>query len=245
MKRLSVLLLSCMFLFASIQTAEGAIITVNKDGEVIWNVLSMQDELLSDREVEDFSVRQVAQMNNAGNDLINIRSDEGKIKLSVGSGDSVKEIEVNSEEDTLIEIEERPSTQKLTIGKSNGKFTINQGFTSVTTELPIKVNPMTARLSLETSSGESFLYILPRDAVRSVLRSKVATQVKNNETIELTESEDKLVYKIPGEKLIPILSFYNYTFDVQSYISAQTGELVSVDAPTWYKIFGFLITQEM
>lgn len=233
-----------LHLFAT-KTTEAALVTINPDGEVVWNVLSLQDDLLANREVEDFSVRKVAEVNNAGNDLINVEQVDGKVKLSVGSGESVKQIDIEQTDDSLIEIEERPALQKLTIGKTDDKFTINQRNTTVDTQLPIQVNPKSARLSFRTSKGENFLYVYPEEAIMSVYRSKVATNIRQEENLELLELDKRLVYKVPGEKVIPILNIYNYKFDVDTYISAQSGELIEVSAPTWYKIFGFLITQQV
>lgn len=245
MKSFLVLLLVLMFFSLHVSTASAVLVVINKDGEAIWNVLSFQDELLANEEVEDFSIRKISQINRIGNDIINVKDIDGKVKLSVGSGDDLQEVDISGFDDSIIEIEERPAIQNLIIGRSGNFFTIKQGATWVNTTLPIQVNPKTARLSLTTSSGESFLHIMPRDAIRSVLRSKVITAVRSGESVELKESDERLVYRIPGEKIIPILNLYNYSFNVDSYVSAQTGELVTVDAPTWYKIFGFLVTQQV
>ncbi len=240
-KFLTIIVVAFLFVITAKNT-KAKLLTVNNEGEVVWNVLSLQDEVWVDNEIEDFSVRQVTQVNSVGNELINISQKDGEVKLSVGSGESTKEINLDNTNQELIEIEERQATQKLLIGKRDGHFTIQQSGITVNTLLPIQINPKTAKLSLTTSSGENYLYVLPRDAIRSILRTKVITDTKGD--LELTEVNDSLVYKIPGEKVIPLLNLYNYSFAFDSYVSAQTGELVSVDAPTWYKIFGFLITQQ-
>ena len=241
-----VLFVTLLFLSLNVHSAEAAIITIDPDGSVVWNVLSLQDELQDEERVEDFAVRKIAEVNNAGNDLINVEQKDGTVKLSVGTGETARQISVEKKnEDSLIEIEERPTTQKLTIGKNSDQFTIKQGRTSVYTILPIQVDPRSARLSLRTSTGDNFLYVMPREAIIGVLRTRVVSAVRESENIELVEDKERLVYKIPGEKIISILDIYNYSFNVDSYVSAQTGELLEVDAPTWYKIFGFLITQQV
>lgn len=245
MKRtVTVLFLSISLFALSAARVHAAIITVDPQGKVIWSVLSLQDELMVQEDVEDFFVRKVAEINTVGNDIINVEQDNGRVKLSVGTGENVRQLDLDKTEEALIEIEERPAVRKLVIGHADDGFTIKQRGTTVNTSLPIQVNPESARLAFRTSGGNNFLYILPEEAVISVFRTRVATRLRAGEDIELKEEQEKLVYKIPGQKVIHILDLYDYVFSVDTYVSAQTGEVVEVEAPVWYKIFGFLITQQ-
>ena len=79
----------------------------------------------------------------------------------------------------------------------------------------------------------------PLEAVEAVLRTKLITKAVNPK-IEIVEKERELQYIISGEKVFNILGIYEYSIPITSYISASTGEILSVDSPTWFKYVKFL-----
>jgi hypothetical protein len=230
-----------LLLFPQSVGASG-LVTIDKAGQVVWNVLSSEDPKdLQITEPGDVSVKQIAQLGNQTNASITLKKKDGQVSLEVLSDSGKKEIDVSDWQQNLVEIEERPEVQKLSIGLSGGKFSLKQGSIVALTDLPIDVDAKLARLSVQTSTGTRFVSILPRQAAYSLLQAKYISEL--NSSMELKESSDtNIVYHISGERVINLFNVYNYRVPVDGEVSASTGEIVSVNEPIWLKVIGFIFS---
>ena len=143
--------------------------------------------------------------------------------------------------DEIIEIEERPESEKMTILLKDGKFLLRQNDITASTDYEITVDPERARLLLEAPGGKQYLSIMPREAIQTLLRAKTVSTLDYASGIQIVENEDhNLTYEVKGEKLLNFFDFYYHPVEVTAYVSALTGEITKIDQPQWLQIIGFL-----
>lgn len=242
MRKLLFLLIILAFPLFYAKDANAAILHVDNEGEVIWNVLSYNNLLaLGVNERNELEVKDVADSSVSKNDLISLRKEDDKILLEVDGEDGGKEIDVTSLGNDLVEIEERGDVRKVKIGLVDNKFAIEQNGIVATTEFPLKIDPKENTISLQTASGDIFLSILPVEAAETALRSKYISNVSGNNFNITQRDVGVLTYEVGGERVIKIFNIINYGVEVKAYISASTGEVIFVEQPTWLKILGVLM----
>jgi hypothetical protein len=237
-KVLYLTLLSLFLFFWSFSFANAALITVDSEGEVIVKVLSSEDQLaLSIPERNELEVKDIVTDSQTTDSSISLIKKDGKVLLTVGDNT----LDVTTWDEGLIEIEERSDTKRIEISVEGDNFVVKQDGVSAKTSYPINIKPKENKLSVETSSGEIYLSVFPIEAAESALRSKYVTRLPDRE-IGITEKDTGvLTYAVDGEREIQMLKFLDYGVPVTVYISASTGEIVSIDQPTWLRILGFLL----
>lgn len=237
-KILTSTLLFTLFFFGAASFASASLITIDSKGEVILKVLSSEDQLaLSIPERNEIEVKEIATNTKASDTSISLSKKDGKMFLKVGD----KELDVTTWDEGLIEIEERGDVKRIEIAVEGEDFVVKQDGVSAKTSYPINIEPEENKLSVETTSGEIYLSVYPNEAAESALRSKYITRLPDRQ-IGMTEKETGiLAYEVDGEREIEMLKFIDYAVPVTVHISASTGEIVSIDQPTWLRIFGFLL----
>ncbi|OGM12818.1 hypothetical protein A3A76_01000 [Candidatus Woesebacteria bacterium RIFCSPLOWO2_01_FULL_39_23] len=231
-----------IFVFSFVSTfkvglneASAAFITITKEGSTLVNVLAVETDGGSLKIVNEDSG---AKFDNA---KVSLSKENGKMLLSVLSATGGKEFDVSGVTDEILQIEERPTVERLSISVVNGAFSLNQGDIKAVTDYQIEIDPKNAKLALATPTGYKFLSILPRQAVTSLIRSGVATMHSKGDEVRISEDEDgNLYYLVQAEKVIPILNVYDYTFPVEAKVSAVGGEILSIEKPSWMRLLGFL-----
>ena len=206
-------------LILNVTPAEAAFATVTKDGKITWNVLAS-----SNIEVKNTAVA-------TDTSALSLRTESGKFYLN--------DIDVTGlGNQDLVDIEERPNIKKIVIGVKENSFTLNEGGVIAMTTYPIKIDARERKLSVKTDSGETFLMILPKEAVEVAMRSRFIS--KNVETIYISNLEDEVVYRVDGEKVFDILGVVSYSVPLTAYVSVTSGKIINIIGPEWFKIFGFL-----
>ncbi|MEJ2441553.1 MAG: hypothetical protein P8Y06_01370 [Patescibacteria group bacterium] len=228
------------FVFASSVKAD-TILTINNEGEVIWNVLSSSDSIsLKMPEREDIDITGIAVGETGENSKITLAKEGENINLNIASDEGNKTLNVTNWQDDLIEIEERGEAKKLAIRVNDGGFSLEQEGMVVNTNYPINIDPKKNEISVETPSGTRFLSILPIEAAEAILRAKVMTQLTSEQSSLVEGEKGELVYEMNGEKVLNLFNLVDYPVEVKTKVSALTGEIVSIDQPTWLKIISFL-----
>lgn len=233
---------SAFFVFAT-REASAAIVTVDKDGEVVWNILSSNQEIaLTVPRPSSIEITEVVNEDVRSSDArLFLSKEDDKVNLKLIEGGQQRELDVTHISEDIIEIEERGETSKVVIGISGDQFTISQNNVTAKTNYPISVDPQNAEISVKTPSGFKYISILPADAVVSSLRSKVISVLRTDNPLTLTEKEGgQLLYVISGEKNINVIEMIKFAVPVTAEVSASTGEIVFVEQPTWLKVLGFL-----
>jgi hypothetical protein len=234
--------LTLFFNFFIASTVQASIISISKDGEITWKVLSEQDAFGVDIPTHSYiEVKKVADEETTSNSSVELSKSGDKISLFVTNNNESRKVNITDSESNLIEVEERPEIQKINIGYREGKFSLQQRGIVALTDFPIKIDSQTANLTVGTGSGDKFLSVLPYQIVQNVLRSKLITRVTDNR-LEIIEEDRELRYSFSGEKVFDIFGFFEYKIPVSMKVSASTGETISIEGPTWYRVIGFFLS---
>lgn len=108
-------------------------------------------------------------------------------------------------------------TDDVVFIKTNGVSAITFG------KIFIKEN----KLYLETPTGNKQILILPEEA------SSKATEITTIKEIELKEEDTRLIYLVRGEKSAKIFAIFPVTLEIETKVSAETGEVISIKRPWW------------
>lgn len=227
-------------IFAFPHTISAKYVTVDKAGGVIVNVLADTDDVTLTPQRESLEITKLSDTTNTGSKSVQLQKNNDAVQILVANGQGKQTLSVTKEDTTLIEIEERPETQRVKIGVKDGLFTLKQKEFTATTSYPLTIDASSARLSAVTQTGEKFIAILPFEAIESAMRSKILTQVDGNQ-FSIIEEEQELQYKIIGKKVFDILSLYQFEIPVETYVSASNGEIVKIDSSTWYRFLNILV----
>ena len=223
--------------------ALASLVVVQKDGKVVINVLSTEDSIELEIPRRDFlEVKNIAEDTPDPEAKISLAKEDGKFKLNVSSKSGEKSLDVTNYSDEIVEIEERPALERIRIGVSDNQFTIEQKGVVARTDYEINIDPKTAGLTLTTPSGLRFLSILPYNALQGALRAKIINRFANEARILIVEVGRELTYELAGERVINLFNVIKYSVPVKASVSASTGEILSVDQPTWLKVLGFLFS---
>ncbi len=228
------------FLFFWIGNVEASIITVKPSGEVVWKVLGETTEgILTEKPTLTFE--QILPTQGADVKEITLSRVNGDLNIEIDDKQSTLEGDLLKED--IVEIEERPRVRKISIASSDGGFVINQPGASAITGYPVIIKTKEGSLMVKTQTGERNVYIMPLGAIQSLLRSKLIDRYDRNEKFILEEArEGQLTYKINGQRVINLFNIYQYEVPVAGVVSAITGEIISVEQPSWLKVFNFLFT---
>ena len=96
---------------------------------------------------------------------------------------------------------------------------------TVSTTQPVQVEQ--SKLYMETSAGPQEVKISPTEATEKIPEAVIVDEVR------LEEGSEEPIYSISGSKEAKILFFIPVSVPVQTQVSAQTGQVVSVQKPWW------------
>ena len=233
------LALGLNILFTKIISA--SLLIIDKDGEIVVNVLSEEDDItlqIPDREL--IAVKDVATGEVDEDTRVTLTKGNDGVMLNILGGQQGRSLDVTNYQDSVVEIEERPRVEKIAISVSGDKFLINQRNVTAQTSYEIDIDPKSAGLTLKTPSGLRFLSILPREAIDTVLRSKLINRFTKENSLTIEEMDAELAYRVDGERVFDLFNVFEYSLPVTTKISATTGEIISIDSPKWLRFVAFL-----
>lgn len=241
-KKVSATLSLFLFLFLFSPTeAKAALVHVQTDGNIIVNVLGAEDSIaLGIPKKESLQIKQIASSDTSNTSQVSLDQEDGKISLNVATTEGQKSMDVTGYKDSLIEIEERSQANKVQIGLLDGKFSITEKGIVATTEFPISIDPGSASINVSAPSGVRYLAILPFEAYQSLVKARIISTINGQLTISEGD-KGELSYTIPGQKIINVFNLFSYPVDVNTTVSASTGEVLSIDEPVWLKVLGFAL----
>lgn len=130
---------------------------------------------------------------------------------------------------------------------TEGKVTLQQGTTEVSTSLPLDIDSKTRTIQVVVGNQPTKLSVLPTAAVTSVTAKGLVT-VSNEASINtilpqvsLVAEKGQLEYQVKGERAGKLLGILPVKTPVQVAVSAQTGNTLSVSQSPLFSVFGFLI----
>lgn len=233
-KAVFLLVFLSLFLFLVAPVKAEALVVIDSEANIIWQVLSAQDSIALKAPEREIDITEIVSSEIEDDSLILLEKKDEKFYLN--------DLDVTDFSDDLVEIEERGEIKRLVIGVDQGLFTIEQSGVVAATEFPITIDSKRNELALKTESGSVFLSILPIEAVESALRSRFISRLANKRVTLTERTFGVLSYTIGGEKILNVFNLFDYKIPVTAHVSASTGEILSVDGPEWFKIFGFLFS---
>ncbi len=228
------LVAALFILFLLPKTVSASLVEVSDDGGVTVNVLSYEDSLLV--EETDIEVKRIASEENKTTSNISISKTGEKVSMRVGVD---KNFDVTNIKDDLVEVEARPDTKKVKVSYDGNAFLITEESITASTTLPIVIDPVSGKFLLETGEGRKFLGVLPQEAAKSILKTKIINKVAKK-PIKIVDENGKLSYLIDGEKVVSLFEFYDFRLPISTRISATTGEIESIEAPEWLKFISVI-----
>lgn len=237
------LIVSFLIFFLTSPLVHASLVTIDKEGRVIVKVLSVEDSIELEIPRREFlEVKNIVAETPDPDAKISLAKEDGRVQLNVSTSSGYKSLDVTNYKDDIVEIEERPAVERLTISILADKFTIEQAGVVAETDYEINIDPQTAGLTLETPTGFRYLSILPRQATEVVLRSRYINRIEGQGKLVISEEGRELLYKVSGERVINLFNIVEYSVPVSARVSASTGEVLSVEQPTWLRVLGFLFT---
>jgi len=214
-----------------------SLIKIQKNGELLWNVLA-QSDAIGEKELSFLKIESGREYGSVSGNFVSLRNNKGNVSLVVKTDSKTYEFVPQKSDDYLVEIEERANIRKILIGVGGDNFVINEEGTIAKTHFPIDIDVKLANLIVKTPSGDEFLTLLPKEALKLALRTKLLNEL--SEDIEVVEKDGGLHYKVSGNKVLNILDIFEYRIPLTLFISAKTGEINSLDSPTIFKYLKFL-----
>lgn len=234
MKKIIFLSLLPIF-FAFTSPIQASLVKIEKSGEVVVSVLSKEDEALLGEE-RNLEIKRIASEDRETNSNIVISKSGEKVSMRVGMDEI---FEVTDWNDDLVEIEARENVKRVKIAYRDGKFLITEDVVAASTNLPIIVDPESGKFLLETDTGRKYLTVLPADAARSALKTRLMTRL-SEKPLEIINEDEGLSYIVEGEKVVSLLDFYDIKLPISTKISASTGEIESILEPEWLRFISFI-----
>jgi hypothetical protein len=162
------------------------------------------------------------------------------ISLVVEGANEKKELDVTQWKQDLVAIEERPNAQEIKITADAEKFYLRQGGYRAATSLPLSIDAKSARLSAETPNGQIFVFVSPKQASQTLLKTKLANKIQGD--LDLKVKDKDLVYEVAGTKEINLFSLYTLPLNITFNLSATTGEIKSFESPAWLQKLNFIFS---
>lgn len=138
----------------------------------------------------------------------------------------------------------KPDPDGPKIATDGGQTAVVKGTAGALSNFPLSLNGNT--LVVTTPAGQKSVTVLPDQAIKNMLASRIMTDVtsvdvKNslasiNELVTLEERNGVLVYKIDGVKKHMILGFIPFKTQVKAFVSAESGEVVDTEQSLLGKI---------
>ncbi|HLC96753.1 MAG TPA: dockerin type I repeat-containing protein [Candidatus Nanoarchaeia archaeon] len=118
------------------------------------------------------------------------------------------------------------SSSKISFSKAeNNQILIQSGNVEVVTSE--KVSVTNSKLTMQTSSGASKeIKVMPKEVSEILGTSSI-------ESTELKEESEKAVYSISATKKAKIISVFPVDMKIEAKVSAETGEIISINKPWW------------
>lgn len=221
MKKILVFTFTLLLFNSFTLDANAALVHVSKEGEITWNVLGA------------ISFRPNNNSYLASSELV-LENNSGEV--------SVNDINVSSLKGDIVEFEKEVAAERVSIVAEEDKFLIRQRGISAETNYPIKISEEEENIVLSTDTGERYLAVLPYEALLQVVRANYIKDIGEDGKIYIVEREEgELAYKIVGEKRFSIFKFVDVPVEINTYVSALTGNILEVDQPAWSRVLNFLL----
>lgn len=225
---------------------ENVVITASEDEEEEVEIKLAEDEKIKAR-TKDGRTR-IDITSEGVRTRLEIRDDRVVIKAEQEDGE-----EIELEDETLDEIENRLDDDDIDIATAGGNFVLSKKHIGAITHFPISIDLATNTLVINTPAGQKEVTILPDKAVSNILTrgilSKIeiagateSAQIEGAETegIVLDEKNGVPIYEISGTSAQRLLGLLPVSVKRKVIVSAQTGVIESTRESLFSRILDLL-----
>src|SRR4030067_966830 len=150
MKKIIFLVVFLLSFFFLVTPAKASIISIDKNGNIIWKILAYESPLALEIPKQNVEVKNVTSTNSSNRE-ISLSKEDGKVSLKVGDAET---LDVTNMGDSLVEIEERGDIKKIEIGITEENKDVSYliaGDRVINLFNLIKINiPVTTKISAST-----------------------------------------------------------------------------------------------
>ncbi|EKD62006.1 MAG: hypothetical protein ACD_52C00324G0006 [uncultured bacterium] len=210
------------------------LVLINKEGQVIVNVLGVSSE----EKLKIVSINAGGSNVYSGNAQVSLTLSGQGVLVDITSDEGSKSLNASDWEEEIVEVEERGDVKKISIQKENDGFLISQGSVNAKTNFPIVIDSMRGELSVVTGTGSRHILRYPQEVTETLRNAKIVSVYDDVNILEGDKGE--LLYEVQGEKVVRVLGLFDVRGGVSVDVSASTGEVLKVDEPLWLKILGLI-----
>lgn len=163
-----------------------------------------------------------------------------KIKIASESGQTETKLENELEEE-------------VEVASESGRHSIMKNKITATSNFPLSFDKATHQISITTPQGTRVLTTLPDQAVNVLLTKGVLSRLSQTATesartnedsaVKIESRDNKLVYRIAGEKTYKIFGVIPVNTPVVGYVSLDSGDLVAETQPVIAKLLSLISTK--
>lgn len=176
-----------------------------------------------------------------------LRNEDGKLKIKAREHNG-QEFELETE--TLDDINKALEEEDIHLATASGnRLRIRRGLFEAETHFPLSINPTTNTLTVTTPAGEKDVAVLPDQAVENLLRNRLIDRIasgsaeENPTGIKLGLLGNNPVFQILGVDEQKLLGFIPISINKVSFVSAENGQIIKVDATFLNRLLDFLSIQ--
>lgn len=132
-----------------------------------------------------------------------------------------------------------------------GETAVVSGTAGAVSKFPLKIDPETNTLTVTTPAGTKVVAVLPDQAIKNMLASKVMSYVTSvptksslasiNSLVKMEEKDGVLGYEVEGKKEHRLFGKTFWKTNVTTFVSAETGQVVKTEQSFLGRIFNRLL----
>jgi len=178
------------------------------------------------------------------------KEDKVHIQTKVEDEETETELEAEAEHSAVDEMNTELEKHDIRISTSSGKLAIMNKRAGALSSFPLSVNPTTKELTVTTPSGAKVVTTLPQEAIDNMKASHIIDDLTSEDTtaglgsaqdlVQLEEQDGVLGYKMKGTKTHKFLGFIPVKTNVDAFVSAENGQVVSSNESLLGRILGKL-----
>ena len=178
------------------------------------------------------------------------KEDKVQIQTKVKNEKNETELEAEAEHNAVDEMNTELEKHDVRISTSSGKLAIMNKRAGALSSFPLSVNPTTKELTVTTPSGSKVVTTLPQEAIDNMKASHIIDDLKSEDTttglgsaqdlVELKEQDGVLGYQMKGTKTHKFLGIIPVKTNVEAFVSAENGQVVSSTESLLGRILGKL-----
>lgn len=197
-------------------------------------------DLNDDKENHNYNKEEDKHVSSENDDNSNYKYEyyDGELKVKVNSENDQTEIETEGNGQKFV-LKVKDSEVEIAADEKGLVFAHN-GIEAVSSQ-PLSVDPETDELVATTSDGSKVVSMLPDDVFDKLVEESIIDDGDDNGDVTLdTNDKNELVYHAKFSKKRKLLGLIPVTTETNAELSADSGEVLSVDISLFNRLLGLL-----